>query len=168
MFRLTGAIDVKMGKMLGLSFSSKLDWGSYILSIAKSASRKMGALICSMKFLSPALYPYKSTMRFWIKHCCPLSCYLKMLDKLQERVCRTVGSSLAASLEPLTLRYLVGAHLNWLNWFHFLLFVRGLLVILTDCMTFLSQFLDVVRMSVSTVFSSHSKALEFPAGGMVS
>ena len=91
-----------------------------------------------------------------------------MLDKLQERVCRTVGSSLAASLEPRTLRYLVGAHLNWLNWFHFLLFVRGLLVILTDCMTFLSQFLDVVRMSVSTVFSSHSKALEFPAGGMVS
>ena len=43
----TGAIDWKMGgfvleeksyfKMLGLNFSSKLDWGSYIISIAKSA-----------------------------------------------------------------------------------------------------------------------------------
>ena len=58
----TGAIDVKMDgsvledttsfKMLGLTFSSKLDW-SYIVSIAKTASKKIGALIRSMKFLSP-------------------------------------------------------------------------------------------------------------------
>ena len=65
-----GSIDVKMDgsvfeekssfKMLGLTFSSKLDWGSYIISIAKTASKKIGALICSMKFLSPgvALYLY--------------------------------------------------------------------------------------------------------------
>ena len=43
-----GSIDVKMGgsileeklsfKMLGLTFSSKLDWGSCIISIAKTAS----------------------------------------------------------------------------------------------------------------------------------
>ena len=48
--------------MLGLTFSSKLDWGSYIISIAKTASKKIGALICSMKFLSPefALHVYKS------------------------------------------------------------------------------------------------------------
>ena len=45
-------------KMLGLTFSSKLDWVSYIISIAKTASKKIGALIRSMKFLSPeaALY----------------------------------------------------------------------------------------------------------------
>ena len=59
----TGAIDVKMDgsvieekssfKMLKLTFSSKLDWGSYIISIAKTASKKIGVLICSMKFLSP-------------------------------------------------------------------------------------------------------------------
>ena len=50
--------------MLGLTFSSKLDWGSYIISIAKTASKKIGALIRSMKFLSPevALYLYKSTI----------------------------------------------------------------------------------------------------------
>ena len=57
-----GAIDVKMEgslleerssfKMLGLTFSSKLDWGSYIISIAKTVSKKNGGLICSMKFLS--------------------------------------------------------------------------------------------------------------------
>ena len=47
-------------KMLGLTFSSKLDWGSYIISIDKSASKKIAALIRSLKFLSPqvALYKY--------------------------------------------------------------------------------------------------------------
>ena len=71
----TGAIDVKMDrsvlekkssfKMLGLTFSSKLDWGSYIISIAKTASKKIEALIRFMKFLSPevALYLYESTIR---------------------------------------------------------------------------------------------------------
>ena len=59
----TGAIDVKMDgfvfeektsfKMLGLTFSSEYDWGSYIVCIAKTASKKIGALIHSMKFLSP-------------------------------------------------------------------------------------------------------------------
>ena len=59
----TGAIDVKMdgsaleeksfSKMLGVTFSSKLGWGYYIISIAKTASKKIGALIRSMSFLSP-------------------------------------------------------------------------------------------------------------------
>ena len=59
-----GSIDVKMGgsileekssfKMLELTFSSILDWGgSYIISITKTASMKIGALVHSMKFLSP-------------------------------------------------------------------------------------------------------------------
>ena len=77
-----GSIDVKMGgsileekslfKMLGLTFSSKLDWGSYIISIAKTASKKIGALIRSMKFLSPevALYLYKSTIHACTEYCC--------------------------------------------------------------------------------------------------
>ena len=42
-------------KILGLTFSSKLDWGSYIISIAKTTSKKIGALIHSVKFLSPEL-----------------------------------------------------------------------------------------------------------------
>ena len=40
-------------KVLGLTFSSKLDWDCYIRSIVKTASKKIGALIRSMKFLSP-------------------------------------------------------------------------------------------------------------------
>ena len=94
--------------MLGLTFSSKLDWGSYIISIVKTASKKIGALIRSMKFLSPevALYLYKSTIRPCMEYCCHVwagapSCYLELLDKLQKQIYRTVGPSLAASLEPL-------------------------------------------------------------------
>ena len=114
----TGAIDVKMDgsvleekscfKMRGLTFSSKLDWGSYIISIAKTAFKKIVALICSMKFLSPkvALYLYKSTIWPCMENRCHVragapSCYLELLDKLQKQIHRAVGPSLAASLEPL-------------------------------------------------------------------
>ena len=50
--------------MLELTFSPKLDLGSYIIFIAKTASKKIGALIRSMKFFSPevAQYLYKSTI----------------------------------------------------------------------------------------------------------
>ena len=117
----TGAIYEKMNgsvleekssfKMLGLTFYSKLNWGSYTISIAKTASKKIGALIRSMKFLSPevALYLYKSTIRPCVEYCGHVwagapSCYLELLDKLQNRICRTVGPSLAASLEHLAHR----------------------------------------------------------------
>ena len=95
----TVTIDVKMDgsvlekkssfKIIGLSFSSKLDWGSYIISIAKTASKKIGALIRSMKFLSPdvALYLYKSIIQSCMEYCCHVwagapSCYWELLDKL--------------------------------------------------------------------------------------
>ena len=104
----TGAIDVKTDwsvleqkssfKMLGLTFFSKLDLVCYIISIAKTASKKIGALIRSMKFLSPevALYLYKFTICPCMEYCCHVgagapSCYLELLDKLQKQLCRTVG-----------------------------------------------------------------------------
>ena len=101
-------LEEKSFKMLRLTFSSKLDWGSYIIPIAKTASKKIGALIHSMKFHSPdvAQYLYKSTIRPFMEYCCHVwagvpSCYLDLLDKLQKWICRIVGPSLAASLEPL-------------------------------------------------------------------
>ena len=59
-------------KMLGLTFSYKLDWDSYIISIAKTASKKIGFLIRSMKFLSPevAVYLYKSNIRPCMEYYC--------------------------------------------------------------------------------------------------
>ena len=118
---INGSIDVKMDgsvleekssfKMLGLTFSSKLDWGSYIISIAKTVSKKIGALIRSMKFLSPevALYLYKSTIPPCMEYCCHVwagapSCYFELLDKLQKRIRTTVGPSPAAFLKPLAHR----------------------------------------------------------------
>ena len=43
------------------------------------------------------------------------------------------------------------AGLNWLNWLHVLILEGGLLIILIDCMIFLSPFLDVTRMCMSAV-----------------
>ena len=77
----TGSIDVKMDesvleekssfKMLGLTFSFKLDWDSYITSIGKTASEKIGTLFRSMTFPFPevALYLYKSTIRPCLEYC---------------------------------------------------------------------------------------------------
>ena len=76
-------------KMLGLTFSSKLDWGSHSISIAKTAS---------------------------------------------------IGVTLVDVLQ------------KCLTWFHFPFFKGGLLVTLIDCMVFLSTFLDVTRISMSTLF----------------
>ena len=76
-------------KMLRMFFSSKLDWNSHIISIALIAPKKIGALIHSMKFLSPeiALYLYKSSIRPCMEYCCHVwpdapRCYLELLDKL--------------------------------------------------------------------------------------
>ena len=59
----TGSINVKMDgsvledkssfMMLKLAFCCKLDWGSYVISIAKTGFKKIGTLFCSMRFLSP-------------------------------------------------------------------------------------------------------------------
>ena len=107
-------------KMLGFTFSSKLDRGSNIISIAKTTSKKIGTLICFIKFISPgvalyfcnstiwvALHLYNSTIQPCMEYCCHAcagapSCYLELLDKLQKWIFRIVGPSLAVSLEPLT------------------------------------------------------------------
>ena len=44
-----------------------------------------------------------------MEYCCYVwagapSCYLDLLDMLQKRICKSVGPSLSASLEPLALR----------------------------------------------------------------
>ena len=108
-----------------LSFCSKLDWGSYIISIAKAASRKIGALIHSMKFLSSevALNLYKSTIQPHMEYCCHVwdgapSCFLEFLDKLQKQICKTVDPSPADSLEPLTHPRNV-ASLSLFYWYYF-------------------------------------------------
>ena len=70
----------------------------------------IGALTLSLllKLLIRSML-YKSTIPPYVECCCHVwagapSCYLELLGKLQKQICRTVGPSLAASLEPLAHR----------------------------------------------------------------
>ena len=146
---------------------SALNWIG-TLPLSEAASKNIGALIRSMEFLSPevALYLYKSAIRPCMVYCCHVwvsapNYYLELLGKLQKRICRTVAPSLSVSLEPVA----HGQNVGCLSLFYRCYFGRcsselaelapvlegRLLVILIDCMIFLSQLLDVIRMSTSTV-----------------
>ena len=143
--------------MLGLTSSSTLDWGSYTISIAKTASQKTGALIRSMKFFSPevALYLYKSTIGSCMEYCYQVWAGApKYAGVLVLHLLFLLNPWLIAEMWPnsvfsigITLLYVLE---NWLNQFYFLFLEGGVLIILTDCIIFLSPFLDVTRMSVST------------------
>ena len=122
-----------------------------------------------MKLLSSefVLYLYKSAIHPSMEYCCQVwagapNCYLELLNKLQKRICRTVGPSLSASLEPLAhrqnvaslslfYRYYFGRCSSELAQLVSLFLVGGLLVILIDCMIFLSLFLEVTRMDCRAV-----------------
>ena len=154
--------EISYFQMLELIFSSKLDCGSYIISIVKTASRKIWALILSMKIFPPEIAPYlyKFTILPCMEYCCYVwagapNCSLELLEKLQNRICRTVGPWLIVEMWPAYVFSicitLVDVLQNWLNWFHFLFLEVGLLVILIDCKILWLPFLNVTRMSTSTV-----------------
>ena len=123
-----------------------------------------------MKVLSPKapLYLYQSIIRPCIEcsyhvSAGAASCYLDILDKLQRQVWTSfVGDSLAISHELLSrcrnigssdlfCRYCFGRrYMNWLNCFQFFIITRGPLVIIFGCMIFLSLFINIIRMSLST------------------
>ena len=139
--------------LLDLSFSSKFDWVSYIISIAKTTSKKIVALNCSMKFLSPevTLYLCKSTIQPCVEHRCHnwaavLSSYFEILDKLQKRICRTVNPSIAISLKHLPHQQNVASLRLFCRYyfdrcsselmFHFLILEGCLLFVLIDFLLF--------------------------------
>ena len=61
-------------KIIGLLFSSKVDWGSYIIFIGNTVSKKIGAFIHSMKFLSPEVALYSLYIYCTVLHGILLSC----------------------------------------------------------------------------------------------
>ena len=100
----------------------------------------------------------KSTIHPCMEYCCHVwagapSCYLELLDKLQKRICRIAGPSLAASLEPLAhCRHVASLSPSELDQLVPLSFSRGRSTRHSDKLyNFLSLFLDVTRMSMSTV-----------------
>ena len=145
--KMNGSVLAKKSffKMLHLTFSSKLDWVSYIISITKTTSKKSGALIRSMKFLSPevALYLYKSTIRPCMGYWCHIwagatgtpSCYLELLEKQQKQYVGLLVLHLLPLWKPWLIVkmwpakvFSIGIALmdvlqNWLNCLHF--FCRG-------------------------------------------
>ena len=81
------------------------------------------------------------------------SCHLELLGKLQKLILRTVGPSLAASLEPLAhCRHLVNLSPSELGQLVPLPISRGRSTRHSDKLyNFLSLFLDVTRIYMSTV-----------------
>ena len=119
--------------------------------------------------ISPYL-PYlahKSTIHPCMEYChvwagAP-SCYLELLDKPQKRICRTVGPSVAASLEPLAHRRNVTSLSLFYRYYFGRCFLElgqlvphpfswGRSTLYSDRLhDFSVTFLDVTRMSMSTI-----------------
>ena len=68
-------------KILGVTFSSKLDWGTYIISIAKTASKKIGAFSINfnkVSFWCPYLLLgiFRQATKTNIQNYCSFTCCL--------------------------------------------------------------------------------------------
>ena len=78
-------------RLLGLTFTLSMDWEPYIQSIANAASRKVGSLYRTQRYLTPEsiLYLYKSTIRRCMEYRshiwggAPRSHGLDLLDRMQ-------------------------------------------------------------------------------------
>ena len=112
MWKCMGLFKRKNHLLRWWGWISLLNWiGALTLSfLLKLLLRKLEPQFILWSF-SPevALYLYIFTIHQCIEYCCHVwagapSCYLELLDKLQKGICRTVGPSLTASLEPLTHR----------------------------------------------------------------
>ena len=99
-------------------------------------------MIRSMKFVFPgvALYLYKSTIKLYMVYCFHIltgapSCYMQLVDKLQnlELLVFHFVIEMQSAEVFYTVNTSVDVHLNWLNWFYFLILEESLLVILIDC-----------------------------------
>ena len=147
-------------EILGLSSHQiwKLDRGPYIACIAKTASKKLGALICSIKFIffEVTFYIYKYTMQLCMEYCWHIwagvsTWYLVMLEVTETGMqdCWTNTCCLSwtqSHRKNLFLRYYFGRCSSELNsifsWVVHSLFWWVI---------FLPSFLVVIRMPMSTV-----------------
>ena len=135
-----------------------------------------------MKFLSSQvdLYLYKSTIWPCMGYCCHVwllflvitwKCWISYKNRyaglLVLCLLPLLSPCLTVKIQPAKVCSidiaLEDIHLNWLNWFHSLILEGGVLVILIDCMIFLSLFLDV-----KLFLFSHRQNLEFSAQRMFS
>ena len=161
---------------MGLCFSSKLDWGSYIIYIAETHQRHwnlgsffllrllcisvnlpLGLALNTVVIFGPVLLVANWNFLIHYKNEYVGRLLLHLLPLW------TLGNPTYVFSIGITL---VDVHLNWLNCFNFFILKEVLLIILIDCMIFLSPCLDVTRMS--TVFSSHSYDVDFSTPRLLS
>ena len=123
------------------------------------------------KFLSTevVLYLYKSTIRPCMEHCCHVwagapSCNLELLDKLQKWMRRTVGFSVAASLQPFAHSRNVASLSIFYRYYFGRCSSELAQMVLPDCLISPSLFLGVTRMCMSTVsFFARARLQNFVA-----
>lgn len=167
--------------MLGFPFSFKVYSDPYNFSVTKTPSEKSGALTCPMRFFFFALFLYKSAIALYKKYCCHAWAGAPIYSWILLHSCRNgymlqfilylllllntwlmLKFSQLKSFLQLLLFTIVDAHLNWLNWFHSLIFSGSPLIILMGCMIFLPYFPDVTaRRFMLTVCFLHMQILEF-------
>ena len=88
-----------------------MSWKTYLQSIGKLASQRIGCLYRARHYLQPqsVLYLYKSTVRPLMEYCCHLwagapRTHLSILDRVERRVKNLVGQKLCDELQPLSVR----------------------------------------------------------------
>ena len=134
--RESGLIPLKMNdielpesssfRLLGLVFTPKLDWKPYVQSIAKQASKRVGSLFRSQRYLTPEsiLYLYKATIRPCMEYCshiwggAPQSGCLDLLDRVQRRLVNLIGPVLSSTLQPLSHRRDVASLSLFYKYYH--------------------------------------------------
>ena len=111
--------------LLGLTVSSDLSWKSYIQSISKKASQRIGSLYRASRYLHPqsTLYLYKSTIRPLMEYCCHIwagapKTHLTLLDRVERRAKNLIGQQLANELLPLSHRRDVASLSLFYRYYH--------------------------------------------------
>ena len=96
--------------ILGLQISSSLSWRDHIVQIAKSASKKLGALFRCKQYLDSAqLFKlYTGFICPCLEYCSHIwgsSPYTSLLNRVESKAIRLIGDpSLISTLDPLSLR----------------------------------------------------------------
>ena len=113
-------------RLLGITFTPKLDWKSYVQSIAKQASQRVGSLFRSQRYLTKdaLLYLYKTSIRPCMEYCshlwsgAPKAGCLDLLDRVQKRMLNLIGVDLAHRLDPLSHRRDVASLSLFYKYYH--------------------------------------------------
>ena len=103
-------------KIVGLTMSYNLNWGTHVMNIHRKANRALAMLKRARRVLNPAALStiYKSFIRSQVEYCCPIwmgaaATFIKSLDRIQVRAIRILGDVEGNKLQSLAHRRGVAA-----------------------------------------------------------